>query len=257
MGSLRRIVRYVLWVVAVVVLIRLFLYEPFRIPSDSMSPTLISGDYIWVRLFAYGLRLPGTGVWLWRVSEPRRGDPVVFEYEREPGKFFIKRVVGIPGDHVVVRDGGLWINGKPVAVEALTISGASRRDKCVAALSGTATNVVPPFLKPVPYTRQMRSFDVLIETIGEGAGHFVQRARKRDPAGDFETTVPDGFYFLMGDNRDRSRDSRTWGLVPRDNIRGRASSIWLSVNRGSVKCASPFGGTSSWVRWYRIGRPIY
>lgn len=187
-------------VIFAVLMLRSFLAEPFRIPSESMLPTLIKGDFILVNKFAYGLRDP---VFHWKFfgdGKPKRGDVVVFRYPRDPRQDYIKRIVGLPGDHLVYRDKTLFVNGEAAKLEA---------DGVFASSSGAAD---------VRYR--------MVETL-PGVRHNVIVDPNR-AAEDFEFVVPPGQYFAMGDNRDGSSDSRFWGTVPERNLVGRAFFIWMS-----------------------------
>jgi len=202
-------------VVAAVFVIRSFLYEPFRIPSGSMIPTLHIGDFILVNKFSYGLRAPVGGLKLVDLGKPKRGDVVVFIYpstdagDPNRGNDFIKRVIGTPGDRIQYANKRLTVNG----VEAATMMAAVQSD--------------------VGYgdVRMHEDFggvkhDILIKpdrVSDPFSCPFVQ------PNGDnFEFTVPAGQYFMMGDNRDGSNDSRCWGTVPEANLKGRAELVWMS-----------------------------
>lgn len=193
-------------VLLVVLLFRSFLFEPFKIPSGSMIPTLLIGDFILVNKYAYGLRLPVLNSKFMDVGEPQRGDVVVFRYPVDPGVNFIKRLVGLPGDTVVYRDKKLFINGEPVELQSQGVYG-SDQVKC--------TTPRPDAMR---YSEQLGEVqhDILIHT---GSGSH-----------DGQWVVPEGHYFMMGDNRDRSNDSREWGFVPEANLMGRAVGIWLNFD---------------------------
>ena len=205
-------------VILVVFLLRSFLVEPFRIPSESMLPTLLVGDFILVNKFTYGIRLPIANKKIIGIHEPRRGDVMVFRYPENPSENYIKRVIGLPGDHVAYHDKRLTINGTPIPV---------------------APDAPTPYLplKRMDLTEyQENLFGVKHEILL--SNDFDQRG------GDY--VVPQGYYFVMGDNRDYSNDSRSWGLVPEANIVGRAFLIWFSWD------AAHGGG----VNWSRIGMKI-
>lgn len=197
-------------VLFIVLLFRSFLFEPFKIPSGSMIPTLLIGDFIVVNKFAYGLRLPVLNTKFLDLGEPKRGDVVVFRYPQDPSVNFIKRVIGLPGDSVTYRDKRLFINGEPVeyAGSAAYLSGDV---KCSTPRSDAVRHREDLGLK---------RHDILI--------HEAIRGRNG------QWMVPEGQYFMMGDNRDRSNDSREWGFVPEENLVGRAVGIWLNldVNKG-------------------------
>ncbi len=193
-------------VLLVVLLFRSFLFEPFKIPSGSMIPTLLIGDFILVNKYAYGLRLPVLNSKFMDVGEPQRGDVVVFRYPVDPGVNFIKRLVGLPGDTVVYRDKKLFINGEAVELESQ------------GAYSSNEVKCTTPRPDAVRYAEQLGEVkhDILIHT-GSGTR-------------DGQWVVPEGHYFMMGDNRDRSNDSREWGFVPEANLMGRAVGIWLNFD---------------------------
>ncbi|CAA0087344.1 Signal peptidase I [Zhongshania aliphaticivorans] len=182
-------------VLLVVLVLRSFVIEPFQIPSASMVPSLEVGDYILVNKYNYGLRLPVIGTKILEVGEPKRGDVMVFFPPNDP-RYFIKRVVGLPGDEIRYVNKQLYINGDVI--------------------QQTLMAEVPP-LKPVT--------QVLSEQLGN-VDHLVNHD-KRIYRGDFVTTVKPGHYFMMGDNRDNSSDSRVWGQVPEENIVGQAFAIWM------------------------------
>jgi len=183
-------------VLLVVFLLRSFLVEPFQIPSSSMVPTLQVGDYILVNKYTYGLRLPVLRTKVVALNEPRRGDVMVFFPPHMNDTYFIKRVVGLPGDTVTYRDKRLYINGAEVPLEpAAGGSGGEARYKLAR------------------------------EALGE-ARHLVQ-ADSLLPPRDFSVVVKPGHYFMMGDNRDNSSDSRIWGQVPERDIVGKAFAVWM------------------------------
>lgn len=191
-------------VLAVVLVLRSFLAEPFTIPSGSMLPTLQVGDYIVVNKFAYGLRLPVAGTKIVDIGEPQRGDIVVFRFPMHPSTSYIKRLVGLPGDHVAYRQGTLFINGQVVEKTFL------RREVL---LEGGAEMLYTETLGAQPFT--------------------MRRVEGREPFGPaWEVVVPAGNYFMMGDNRDNSTDSRAWGFVPDSLIVGKAFYIWMHKEPG-------------------------
>jgi signal peptidase I len=187
-------------VILLVLLLRSFLAEPFRIPSGSMRPTLLEGDFILVNKFTYGLRDPVFNVKFLPVGAPRRGDVVVFRYPLDPSKDFIKRVVGLPGDRISYRNKQLSVNG--------------------AAMPQDTDGV---------YTGNDSSAGVLYrfeEELGPVRHRILVNPARQ--AEDFEVQVPEGHYFMMGDNRDGSDDSRRWGMMPERNLVGKAFFIWMS-----------------------------
>ncbi len=194
----------------IVLLLRAFLVEPFRIPSGSMMPTLLVGDFILVNKFAYGIRMPVTKSKLIEVGEPERGDIVVFRWPVNPRLDYIKRVVGLPGDRIRYQNKTLFINGTPAPIE--------------------------PVGQYQPEGSGMRALGSVEgrETLGD-----VQHAVLVNPlASDFspscgflgyrEVEVPEGHYLMVGDNRDDSNDGRCWGFVPEENLVGKAFFVWLS-----------------------------
>jgi len=208
-------------VLLIVLLFRSFLFEPFKIPSGSMVPTLLIGDFIVVNKFAYGLRLPVLNAKVVPIGEPQRGEVAVFRYPLDTGVNFIKRVVGLPGDTITYRDKQLYVNGEAVP-NAEPQAFRSNDVKCTMPESDALR---------VDETLGEREHDILLHqgTYGRN-GQWV---------------VPEGHYFMMGDNRDRSNDSRMWGFVPEENLVGRAVGIWLNFDF-EKGCAD----------WRRVGQGI-
>lgn len=215
-------------VIALVFFLRSFLYEPFKIPSSSMLPTLFVGDLILVNKFTYGIRLPILNKKIIEINHPQRGDVMVFKYPEDPNVDFIKRVVGVPGDKIVYKNKKLTINGNALNYSSL-----------------------PDFLdeEKLSYSKQFT------ETLGKVKHSILIDDQSpsfvRDPhdfplrsmcaynmTDGFTCTVPDGQYFMMGDNRDNSLDSRYWGFVPDKNIVGKAFFIWM--NLGNIKRIGSF-----------------
>lgn len=187
-------------VLAIVLVLRSFLFEPFQIPTGSMIPTLEVGDFILVNKYSYGVRLPVVGTKIIEVGEPENGDVMVFIPPHED-EYFIKRVVGIPGDKVRYQDKTIYINDEK------------------------QTQV---FVAQIPPDKPR--YLVYKETIS-GVEHLIHRNPYRDSR-TLEWVVPEGYYFMMGDNRDQSSDSRYWGLVSKDNIVGKAIAVWLHKEPG-------------------------
>ncbi|MEP0071708.1 MAG: signal peptidase I [Marinomonas sp.] len=187
-------------IIAVIFGLRSFVVEPFQIPSGSMLPTLKIGDFILVNKFEYGVRLPVLNSTIIPTNEPERGDVVVFKYPQDPSLNYIKRLVGLPGDKVAYRNKELTVNGEKIS-------------KTLLAKLSVSLN---PSGEPV---------EVFDETLGD-AQHEIYNSYRFTPH-EGEWVVPEGHYFVMGDNRDNSADSRFWGFVPEENMKGRAFYVWL------------------------------
>ena len=192
-------------VLALVFVLRSFAFEPFQIPSGSMEPGLQVGDFILVSKFSYGLRVPGNGSTIIPVDQPQRGDVMVF-FPPEDSRYFIKRVIGLPGDHIVYKDLRLTINGESVPTEVL---GGKPAYAPTMVLGEETMDNATPVVKWLPGRDRETG----------------QAALWGGPEG--EWTVPDGHYFMMGDNRGNSGDSRMWGFVPEKNIVGKAVAVWM------------------------------
>ena len=208
-------------VIVMVFLLRSFVVEPFRIPSGSMLPNLHIGDFILVNKFTYGIRLPILHTKVVDTEGPARGDVMVFRFPHDESVNFIKRVIGLPGDEITYRDKMLVINDKPIPQESLggyviNEGGASRR------------------------TTMRRSEQL------EVARHDILVDITKDGSRTMEFRVPEDHYFVMGDNRDYSNDSRYWGFVPESHIVGKAFFIWFSWDSNN-------GGG---IDWSRIGNTI-
>lgn len=200
----------------IVLLLRSFLFEPFRIPTGSLEPTLHVGDFLVANKFSYGIRLPVWEKKVFSVNNPKTGEIALFRWPPDPSYNYIKRVIGVPGDKIEYRNKQLTINGETVPL-------------------------------------------VFVEnTIDESSKHLVKKYRENlngvehdifirpeVKAQDFSITVPTGHYFMMGDNRDDSADSRYWGFVSEEYLKGKAMFIWMS-----------WDGNTDRVRWNRIGKVI-
>ncbi|NWG39198.1 MAG: signal peptidase I [Hydrogenophilaceae bacterium] len=213
-------------VILLVFLLRSFLVEPFRIPSGSMMPTLLAGDFILVNKYEYGIRLPVIDKKVIEINDPRRGDVMVFHFPEDPSTDYIKRVVGLPGDLVEYRDKRLVINGQPV----------SYRENGTFSFEAGGLN----FVTGIVYREKLgeQEYDAMV--IPGIAGFLKEQLKSFPNQGNctyndegFSCRVPDGHYFMMGDNRDGSNDSRYWGFVPDGNIVGKAFFIWM--NFGDIK----------------------
>ena len=190
----------------VVLILRSFLVEPFRIPSGSMIPTLLVGDFILVNKYNYGIRLPLINKKIIDLGTPERGDVVVFRYPQDPSTPFIKRVVGLPGDKIEYRDRRLFINDFEILPEYL----------------GTYVGIKS--------SAQHTGAKIAQEDLLGHSHEILLTPRANNPS--FSGLVPAGNYFVLGDNRDNSRDSRYWGYVPDENLVGRAFMIWMNWDRG-------------------------
>jgi len=218
-------------VILVVFLLRSFLFEPFKIPSGSMMPTLLVGDLILVNKFHYGVRLPVINKKIVANHDPERGDVMVFRFPKDPSIDYIKRVVGVPGDQVEFRNQQLFLNGQHVPVQPLPPPGfydeEARRyapefkEKLGAVEHGILINP-----QSAPFWKSHED------------NQFPFRENCRYSAEGVACKVPPGHYFMMGDNRDNSLDSRYWGFVPDENIVGRAFFIWM--NFGDLKRIGSF-----------------
>lgn len=192
----------------IVLILRSFIVEPFRIPSGSMIPTLLVGDFILVNKNTYGIRLPLINQKIIERGEPKRGDVVVFRYPNDPSTPYIKRVVGLPGDLIEYKDKKLYVNGELMPQSKATSFVGQRS---AAQYSGS----------------------ILAEETLEDVQHQILMTPRRSSP-NYQGKVPPGNYFVLGDNRDNSRDSRYWGFVPDENLVGRAFLIWMNWDRGPV-----------------------
>ena len=207
-------------VILVVFLLRSFIVEPFRIPSGSMLPNLHIGDFILVNKFNYGIRLPVINKKVIDTSAPERGDVMVFRFPHDPSINFIKRVIGLPGDKIEYKDKNLYLNGEQVKTEPM-----GEFD-----------------FQEVSQNKYVGKR--YLETLDSNMHEIIVDPNKRTTETSY--AVPEGHYFVMGDNRDHSNDSRYWGFVPEKNIIGRAFFIWFSWDlEGSGDLA-----------WERIGNSV-
>ena len=202
----------------IVLLLRSFIVEPFRIPSNSMMPTLLTGDFILVNKFNYGIRLPVVDTKIVDVGMPVRGDVVVFRYPEDPSTPFIKRIVGVPGDRIAYYDKVLYVNDEPM--------NQIPSGRYVGVGSGAV----------------MSGASLRTEQFGETEHQILIQRRAHSVQG--SAVVPEGHYFVLGDNRDNSRDSRYWGTVPDELLIGRAFTIWMNWDMGHG------------MDWNRIGMSI-
>jgi len=200
----------------IVLLLRSFLIEPFRIPSGSLEPTLLVGDFVAVNKFAYGLKLPVLEKKIISVANPKTGEVAVFRWPPDPSYDYIKRVIGVPGDKISYHNKKLTINGQEAKQTFIEYTIDESSGKAVAKYKENLNGTV---------------HDIFI--------------RADSPAVDFDLVVPEGNYFMMGDNRDDSADSRFWGFVPDSYFRGKAFLVWMSWNSKTDN-----------VRWSKIGKFI-
>lgn len=205
-----------------VLILRSFVAEPFRIPSSSMMPTLLIGDFILVNKFTYGIRLPITNRKVLALGEPQRGDVAVFRPPHHPDQDWIKRVVGVPGDLIAFQGDVLYVNGERLDYRPLGQYQGQGRG------------------------RDMNGAAVLEEALGDRPHQVLEITGLHDARGQGEWRVPAGHYFVMGDNRDRSDDSRFWGTLPESQLRGKAFLVWMNFDSSAP----------GWVDWSRIGRGI-
>ena len=202
----------------VVLVLRSFIVEPFRIPSNSMMPTLLTGDFILVNKFNYGIRLPVIDTKVLAVGLPERGDVVVFRFPEDPSTPFIKRVVGVPGDRIAYYDKILYVNDEPME--------QSRIGRYVGVGSGAV----------------MSGASQRVEHLADVEHHILIQPEAHTRQG--TAAVPEGHYFVLGDNRDNSRDSRYWGTVSEELLIGKAFRIWMNWDFGHG------------IDWNRIGKRI-
>jgi signal peptidase I len=213
-------------VILIVFLLRSFLFEPFKIPSGSMIPTLLVGDLILVNKYHYGVRLPVANTLVVPNNQPARGDVIVFRYPVDTRIDYIKRVVAIPGDEVAYINQRLMLNGQPVPVEAMPDF-----------YDDDSLRYAPQFKEKLGEVEHRILVDPKRALFYSGLeqSRFPFRDNCRYSAEGVTCKVPDGHFFAMGDNRDNSQDSRFWGFVPNENIVGRAFYVWMNFgNLGRI-----------------------
>ena len=206
-------------ILLIVLLIRSFIIQPYRVPTGSLEPTVLPGDFIIVNQFAYGLRLPVINKKIVDIGEPQRGDIALFHWPKDPRLVYVKRVIGLPGDHVVYKNKILTINGKQITQKDLGM------------------DLDQEYAMPYPVDVKQEKLQAVTHKI------FLRTEANNDEHVD--VVVPAGHYFMMGDNRDNSDDSRDWGFVPDENLVGKAFGIWMS-----------WDSQNNAVRWHRIGKAL-
>lgn len=214
--------------ILVVITVRSFLFEPFKIPSSSMVPTLKIGDHIFVSKFSFGLSIPFTKSEFLKLGTPKHGDVIVFLYPNDESLYYIKRVVGLPGDRILIRGRDVFLNDKLISKE----------------------KVKEEDFKSLQIDRPGENDEYFRENL-DGNVHLIRHSQNNLYKTITIERVPDDSFFVMGDNRDDSYDSRSWGFVPRQNVKGKAQVIWLSLDQdGDWKNFQK-------IRWNRCGLGIY
>ena len=238
-------------ILAIVLVVRSFLIEPFNIPSSSMVPTLYTGDFIAVNKYAYGIRLPLVNTKVLDLGAPQHGDVVVFRFPLNPKQYYIKRVIGVGGDTVSFNNGQLSVNGKaipttpanftpdPKMTAQLYPPGKTETGELVtaeqAAQLGNQEEQTARYLQESPSSNHQHLVRYLGDKNWFQYASFLQQASPQLMASQgqqWQLTVPKGHYFVMGDNRDRSADSRFWGFVPDENLAGKAVYVWMHKASG-------------------------
>jgi len=217
-GTWRQAISSILFPVLLILSIRWIFFEPFVIPSGSMIPNLLVHDHILASKYQFGIRIPFTSTWLFKWGQPDRGDIIVFRYPENPDVYYVKRLLGLPGDRLKVQGGIIFVNDQPLNQSSIEVQGAEE------------------------------GFEYFSES-----GHIV-RYQDRLASNYSEVTVPPLHYFMMGDNRDQSSDSRVWGFVPEYQIVGQARWIWLSCDK--TLTSAPFLCDPQTIRWNRLLIPV-
>ena len=238
-------------ILAIVLVVRSFLIEPFNIPSSSMVPTLYTGDFIAVNKYAYGIRLPLVNTKVLDLGAPQHGDVVVFRFPLNPKQYYIKRVIGVGGDTVSFNNGQLSVNGKAIATTPANFTpdpkmtaqlyppGKTETGELVtaeqAAQLGNQEEQTARYLQESPSSNHQHLVRYLGDKNWFQYASFLQQASPQLMASQgqqWQLTVPKGHYFVMGDNRDRSADGRFWGFVPDENLAGKAVYVWTHKASG-------------------------
>ena len=238
-------------ILAIVLVVRSFLIEPFNIPSSSMVPTLYTGDFIAVNKYAYGIRLPLVNTKVLDLGAPQHGDVVVFRFPLNPKQYYIKRVIGVGGDTVSFNNGQLSVNGKAIATTPANFTpdpkmtaqlyppGKTETGELVtaeqAAQLGNQEEQTAQYVQESPSSNHQHLVRYLGDKNWFQYASFLQQASPQLMASQgqqWQLTVPEGHYFVMGDNRDRSADGRFWGFVPDENLAGKAVYVWTHKASG-------------------------
>lgn len=238
-------------ILAIVLVVRSFLIEPFNIPSSSMVPTLYTGDFIAVNKYAYGIRLPLVNTKVLDLGAPQHGDVVVFRYPENPKIYYIKRVIGVGGDTVSFNNGQLSVNGKAIATTPANFTpdpkmtaqlyppGKTETGELVtaeqAAQLGNQEEQTAQYVQESPSSNHQHLVRYLGDKNWFQYASFLQQASPQlmvSQGQQWQIKVPEGHYFVMGDNRDRSADGRFWGFVPDQNLAGKAVYVWTHKASG-------------------------
>ncbi len=236
--------------------LRAFVVEAFKIPSKSMVPNLLVGDHLFVNKFIYGIRVPFTKEWIAKFKTPQRGEVVVFSWPKDESLDFIKRVVGVPGDKIRIDKRDLYVNDQKMNVYPVQVEGVDPENIQKLKITQIEGPVQDNKFANLPYMVEWKDYNYFVEDLS-GVQHFTQYMKPLWPHPENEWIVPPGHLFAMGDNRDNSSDSREWGFVPMENLRGRALFIWFSWDSESVN--SPWYAIQDWpkkIRWGRFGKAI-
>ncbi|MDO8644325.1 MAG: signal peptidase I [bacterium] len=241
-GKVREYTESLLLALLIAFFLRSFVVEAFKIPSGSMIPTLVIGDHIFVNKFVYGLRVPFTKKWMKQFRHPERGEVIVFGWPVDESKDFIKRVVGLPGDKLRLEGDKVFVNDQLMTRDPIQVT--AKEPGTVANLSVIPNAIADGAgIRKVPSFDDWSQYDYFIEKTG-GVDHLAIYDRYPNLM-EREILVPPDQFFVMGDNRDNSADSRAWGFVPVENIKGKALFVWLSLDLEHKR-----------VRWERFGKGI-
>ncbi|EQC44856.1 signal peptidase I [Bacteriovorax sp. BSW11_IV] len=237
--AIKKEIKTISLIVFIILVFRSSFFEPFRIPSGSMIPTLMIGDFILVNKFSYGFKLPFSDftffdinfdpIVLFGKERPNRGDVIVFKFPKDTSTNYVKRVIGLPGDEIEIKDKIIYVNGNQLKTEE--ISGAD-------------------FLSDMDENFKVYNLKFFKSQIGDHS-HIIQQDSDNYYTNFYDKTIiPEGTYFVMGDNRDFSHDSRFWGFVPESYIKGKAIYVWFSM-------VLPFSGQEFKLRLSRVGKEIF